>query len=228
MKGPFETFIVSKGPFMTSPRTATTRCRCRTVAVSLPVIAPWRRLSLICGLFHNGQNQDKKPRAATSRQLSPITGYSDHERPGESMGTATGTTAVGNGTAGALIVVVIVVLYLGYTAFKRHGFRPRRVETTLSGQQLRQVFRRTVARRGWSIADDGNPMIAHSAALDAVRQRIALSVSETNGRTVGELAAILPGKKTLGDTTKAYSLRWRMNSFIAQVRRLDSTAKVVD
>ncbi|RSM57850.1 hypothetical protein DMH03_26230 [Amycolatopsis sp. WAC 01376] len=140
------------------------------------------------------------------------------------MGTATGTTAAGNGTAGALIVV----LYLGYTAFKRHGFRPRRVETTLSGQQLRQVFRRTVARRGWSIADDGNPMIAHSAALDAVRQRIALSVSETNGRTVGELAALLPGKTTLGDTTKAYSLRWRMNSFIAQVRRLDSTAKVMD
>lgn len=91
------------------------------------------------------------------------------------MGTATGTTAAGNGTAGALIVV----LYLGYTAFKRNGFRPRRVETTLSGQQLWQVFRRTVA-------------------------------------------------STLGDTTKAYSLRWRMNSFIAQVRRLDSTAKVMD
>ncbi|MFJ8915822.1 hypothetical protein [Amycolatopsis sp. NPDC102389] len=142
------------------------------------------------------------------------------------MGIASGTTSEGNGATGALILVVIAVLYLGYVAFKRHGFRPRRVETTLSGQQLRQVFKKKIARKGWSVADDGNPMIARSPEFDGARQGISLKISEADGRTVGELAAILH-KKTFGDTAKAYSLRWRMNAFVAQVRRLDSTAKVM-
>ncbi|WP_410649721.1 hypothetical protein [Amycolatopsis sp. cmx-4-54] len=143
------------------------------------------------------------------------------------MGIATDTTTEGNGTAGALIVLVIAVLYLGYLAYKRHGFRPRRVETALSGQRLRQVFKKKIAGRGWSVADDGNPMIARSAESGGVRQGISLEISEAGGRTVGELAAILHKKKLFGDTAKAYSLRWRMNAFLAQVRRLDSTAKVM-
>ncbi len=142
------------------------------------------------------------------------------------MGIASDTTTEGNGTA-ALILVVIAVLYLGYVAFKRHGFRPRRVETTLTGQQLRQVFKKKIAGRGWSVADDGNPMIARSAEFDGIRLGISLKISVADGRTVGELAAILQQKKIFGDTAKAYSLRWRMNGFIAQVRRLDSTAKVM-
>ncbi|AIG77507.1 MULTISPECIES: hypothetical protein [Amycolatopsis] len=143
------------------------------------------------------------------------------------MGIALDTTSEGNGTSGVLILVVIAVVYLGYIAFKRHGFRPRRVETTLTGQQLRQVFKKKIARKGWSVADDGNPMIARSAESDGIRQGISLKISEADGRTVGELAAILHKKKVFGDTAKAYSLRWRMNAFIAQVRRLDSTAKVM-
>lgn len=139
------------------------------------------------------------------------------------MGIATDTTTEGKGTAGALILLVIAVLYLGYTAFKRHGFRPRRVETALSGQQLRQVFKKKIAGKGWSVADDGNPMIARSGG---VREGISLAISEADGRTIGELAAVLHKKKLFGDTAKAHSLRWRMNAFLAQVRRLDSTAKV--
>ncbi|AUI58176.1 hypothetical protein [Amycolatopsis sp. BJA-103] len=142
------------------------------------------------------------------------------------MGIASDNASEGNSATGALIVVVIAVLYLGYTAFKRHGFRPRRVETVLSGQQLRHVFKKKVARRGWSIADDGNPMIAQSALLAGIRQQISLRISEADGCTVGELAAILHEKKAFSDPAKAYSLRWRMNAFIAQVRRLDATAKV--
>lgn len=143
------------------------------------------------------------------------------------MGIALDTTTEGNGTSGVLILVVIAVVYLGYIAFKRHGFRPRRVETTLTGQQLRQVFKKKIARKGWSVADDGNPMIARSPESAGIRQGISLKISEADGRTVGELAAILHKKKVFGDTAKAYSLRWRMNAFIAQVRRLDSSAKVM-
>ncbi|MFD6072516.1 MULTISPECIES: hypothetical protein [Amycolatopsis] len=143
------------------------------------------------------------------------------------MGIATDTTTEGNGAAVALILLVIAVLYLGYAALKRHGFRPRRVETALSGQQLRQVFTKKIAGRGWSVADDGNPMIARSPEFDGVRQGISLEISEAGGRTVGELAAVLHKKKLFGDTAKAHSLRWRMNAFLAQVRRLDATAKVM-
>lgn len=81
------------------------------------------------------------------------------------MGIASGTVSGGNSTPGALIVVLIIVLYLGYNAFKRHGFRPRRVETTLSEQQLRHAFKKKVARNGWSIADDGNPNRRESGGL---------------------------------------------------------------
>lgn len=143
------------------------------------------------------------------------------------MGIATDTTTEGNGTTSALILLVIAVLYLGYTAFKRHGFRPRRVETALSGRQLRQVFKKKIAGKGWSVADDGNPMIARSAESGGLRQGISLEISEADGRTVGELTAVLHKKKLFGDTAKAHSLRWRMNAFLAQVRRLDSTAKVM-
>lgn len=142
------------------------------------------------------------------------------------MGIATDAASEGNGTAGALIVVVIIGLYLGYNAFKRHGFRPRRVETTLSGQQLRHLFKKKVARNGWSITDDGNPMVAQSALLAGIRQQISLRISEANGRTVGELAVIRHSKKVFGGPTKAYTLRWRMNAFLSQVRRLDTSAKV--
>ena len=143
------------------------------------------------------------------------------------MGIATGAASEGNSATSALIVAVIIVVYLGYSAFKRHGFRPRRVETTLSGQQLRHVFKKKVARNGWSIADDGNPMIAESVMPAGIRQQISLRISEANGRTIGEVAAILHEKKAFGGTAKAYTLRWRMNAFIAQVRRLDSSAKVM-
>lgn len=143
------------------------------------------------------------------------------------MGIASDAASGGNSTAGALIVVLIIGLYLGYNAFKRHGFRPRRVETKLSEQQLRQVFKKKVARNGWSIADDGNPMIAQSAALAGIRQQISLRVSKANGLTIGELAVIHQSAKAIGGTAKAYTLRWRMSAFIAQVRRLDTGAKVM-
>src|SRR5690349_12038793 len=121
------------------------------------------------------------------------------------MGIATGPASEGNSTVGALIVIVIIGLYLGYNAFKRHGFRPRRVETTLSGQQLRQVFKKKVARNGWSITDDGNPMVAQFTLPDGISRQISLNISEANGRTVAELAVIRHSKKVLGGTAKGYT-----------------------
>jgi hypothetical protein len=132
----------------------------------------------------------------------------------------------GNVVLGIVALVVLIGLYIGYNTFKTHGFRPRRVETSLSVQQLRGIFAEKVAGHGWSIVDDGNPMVAQSTLLAGIRQQIALNVVENGGRSVANLAVTRYSKKVLGGATKAYTLRWRMNAFLAHVQRLDATASV--
>jgi len=143
------------------------------------------------------------------------------------MEIASDSASGGNVGLGLLVVVVLIGLYIGYNVFKSHGFRPRRVETRLSAEQLRAVFVEKVAGLGWSIVDDGNPMVAQSGLLAGIRQQIALQVSENGGRSVANLVVTRYSKKVLGGATKAYTLRWRMNAFIAHVRQLDESASVV-
>ncbi|WP_116202819.1 hypothetical protein [Amycolatopsis circi] len=132
----------------------------------------------------------------------------------------------GNVALGIVVLIVLIGLCLGYNTFKTRGFRPRRVETSLSAQQLRGIFAEKVAGHGWSIVDDGNPMVAQSALLAGIRQQIALNVVENNGRSVANLAVTRYSKKVLGGATKAYTLRWRMNAFLSHVQRLDASASV--
>ena len=141
------------------------------------------------------------------------------------MEIATGAEG-GNVVLGIIALVVLIGLYIGYNAFKTHGFRPRRVETNLSAEQLRGIFAEKVAGHGWSIVDDGNPMVAQSTLLAGIRQQIALNVVENGGRSVANLMVTRYSKKVLGGATKAYTLRWRMNAFLTHVQRLDATASV--
>ncbi|MGW4397832.1 hypothetical protein ACWEHA_21295 [Amycolatopsis nivea] len=132
----------------------------------------------------------------------------------------------GNVALWIVVLIGLMGLYLGYNTFKTRGFRPRRVETSLSAEQLRGIFAEKVAGHGWSIVDDGNPMVAQSSLLAGIRQQIALSVAEGNGRSVADLAVTRYSKKALGGATKAYTLRWRMNAFLSHVQRLDASASV--
>lgn len=125
------------------------------------------------------------------------------------------------------LLVLAVAGYIGYNVFKNRGMRPRQVVTDLPPHQLRKIFVEAVAHTGWSIVDDGNPMIAQSGLLSGIRQQIALRVEEEDGRTCAHLAVIRYSKKTFGGATKAHTLRWRMSTFVSRVRAADNNASVV-
>jgi hypothetical protein len=132
----------------------------------------------------------------------------------------------GNMVLGIVALIVLIGLYIGYNAFKTHGFRPRRVETRLSTDELRRIFADKVAGHGWSIVDDGNPMVAQSGLLAGIRQQIALSVTENGNRSVADVAVTRYSKKVFGGATKAFTLRLRMNAFLTHVQRVDASASV--
>jgi hypothetical protein len=125
-----------------------------------------------------------------------------------------------------LVIIVLIGLKIAYGSFKMHGFRPRNVQTSLSPDQLRHIFRETVATTGWFVVDEGNPMVAQSPLLAGIRQQIALRVGENNGRTAARIEVIRYSKKVFGGATKAYTLRWRMNAFLSQVQRADTSSLV--
>jgi hypothetical protein len=127
---------------------------------------------------------------------------------------------------GILVIGVIIVAVIGYNKFKINGFRPRTVTTRLTGEQLRAIFRDTVAGASWSIVDEGNPIVAQSNLLMGIRQQIALQVLEANGSTQARIMVLRYSKKVLGGATKAYTLRWRISSFLNEVVRTDRGASV--
>lgn len=135
--------------------------------------------------------------------------------------------------AGALLLIAmtggLVAVAATYETAKRHAFRPRLVHTTLSVADLRGIFRETVSGRGWSIIDEGNPMVAQSGLLAGVRQQIALhaEADETReGRTEAHIAVVRYSRKALRGTTKAHTLRWRMKAFLTAVRSADVSASI--
>jgi hypothetical protein len=125
-----------------------------------------------------------------------------------------------------LLIAVIVAARVAYASFKLRGFRPREVYTTLSAAQLRWIFNNTVAGHGWSVVDDGNPVVAQSTLLAGIRQQIALQIDDTGNRTRARIAVLRYSKKVFGGATKAYTLRWRINAFINEVQRTDTSASI--
>jgi hypothetical protein len=125
-----------------------------------------------------------------------------------------------------LLIGVLIAASIAYDSFKRNGFRPRTVDTRLSIEELRDIFLTTVAGKGWSIVDDGNPMIAQSGLLAGIRQQIALDLEETEAGTRARIAVLRYSRKVFGGTTKAYTLRWRITAFLNEVQRADHDATV--
>jgi hypothetical protein len=136
--------------------------------------------------------------------------------------------------AGALLLIAVigglVAATAAYETAKRHAFRPRLVHTSLSDADLRAIFRDTVSGRGWSIIDDGNPMVAQSSVLTGVRQQIALHIDSTRDTdergSEAHIAVVRYSRKALRGTTKAHTLRWRMNAFLTAVRSADLSASI--
>jgi len=142
---------------------------------------------------------------------------------------ASSSAEVNPGTVflGLLLLGGLIAVKIAYDSSKTRGFRPREVTTTLTSMQLREIFEQTVSGKGWSMVDEGNPMIAQSSLLMGIRQQIALNVNDINDRRVARIAVTRYSKKVFGGATKAYTLRWRMNAFLAEVQRADTSAAVV-
>ncbi|RZT87870.1 hypothetical protein EV383_4802 [Pseudonocardia sediminis] len=140
-------------------------------------------------------------------------------------------TDSGGSTVGWVLVLFLLVVGFGvaayaYDKFKTNGFRPRTVHTRLAPRDVVDAFARTVTGTGWTIVDWGNPVVAQSGLLSGIRQQIALRVEP--GPTGCTVQVFVPrySKKVLGGATKAYTLRWRMSSFLTEVRRMDTNAMV--
>ncbi|MGH3438371.1 MAG: hypothetical protein ACRDRN_18125 [Sciscionella sp.] len=125
-----------------------------------------------------------------------------------------------------VLICLFIAAMVAYDSFKKNGFRPRTVDTELSVDEVREIFCGTVAGKGWSIVDEGNPMIAQSGLLAGIRQQIALHTEETDEGTHAHITVIRYARKVFGGTTKAYTLRWRMTAFLNEVQRTDSNALV--
>jgi hypothetical protein len=128
---------------------------------------------------------------------------------------------------GIILIAALIAAAIGYNKFKMNGMRPRELRTSLSAETVRGIFRDTVAGKGWSIVDDGNPMVAQSTILAGIRQQIALRLTEEEGGALrAHIAVTRYAKKVLGGPTKAYTLRFRIDSFLNAVQRTDTGAVV--
>jgi hypothetical protein len=144
---------------------------------------------------------------------------------GETSAADTGTS-VGGIIGGIILLAVLIGAAIAYNSFKYRGFRPRTVQTSLSAEQLRVIFEQTVCGTGWTIVDDGNPIVAQSGLLAGIRQQIALNTAPSATGTAAEIRVLRYSKKVFGGPTKAHTLRWRMNAFLGAVQRADVQATV--
>lgn len=133
---------------------------------------------------------------------------------------------------GAAVGIIILIALIGgavaYSNWLKRGVRARDLTTGLSTQQLRNLFTERVARAGWSIVDDGNPMVAQSSLATGVRQQIGLWIQPNGSGSHVRIAPMRLTRKALtGTPTKGHTLRIRMNSFVDAVRAHDPATDVV-
>lgn len=111
-------------------------------------------------------------------------------------------------------------VYFAYATWLTNGIKPRVFKTRVPKTQLRDQFSEKVARAGWKIVDDGNPLIAQSSLITGIRQQIALELSED-----GPVTTVRVGPQRWvtkwGVPVKAHTIRLRLDSFVKAVREMD-------
>lgn len=125
--------------------------------------------------------------------------------------------------ATALVVVALVGLIAGrvlYGNWLLKGIKPREFETRVPRAQLRDVFSEKVARTGWKIVDDGNPMIAQSSLATGIRQQISLELRDEGATTVVRVGPQRWVTKW-GVPKKGHTIRMRLDSYVNAVRDFD-------
>ncbi len=131
----------------------------------------------------------------------------------------------------ALAIAILATWLGGYIAYGNwltNGIKPRSFETSLSAEQLRTIFTNKVARTGWKIVDDGNPIVAQSNLATGIRQQIGLELhtNAATGKITARIAAHRWVSKRFGYPTKAHTMRIRINSFVEAARAAEPSILV--
>lgn len=122
--------------------------------------------------------------------------------------------------------VVVIAIFTIYGNWLEKGFRPRVLDTALSPDQLRTLFADKVARLGWKMVDEDNPLVAQSGLLGGRRQQISLQLAPgENGRIAARIAVPRFWRKN-GMPYKAHTLRMRINAFLGAVRSADASVRI--
>lgn len=126
---------------------------------------------------------------------------------------------------GISALVLLIGAYVAYTSWLTNGIKPRAFDTALPAERLRALFAGRVARMGWKVVDDGNPMVAQSPLATGVRQQIALKLRTNDGGT-----SVIVGPQRWvtkwGVPKKAHTIRMRLDAFVAAVQAEDGVAHV--
>jgi hypothetical protein len=127
------------------------------------------------------------------------------------------------------VVGAVAVSFGGHRAYGRWltaALRIRTFDTDLSPAALRNLFAAHVARTGWEIADDGNPMVAQSRPPGPRRQIALLVARDGPGATSVRLG---PGRceARWGVPLQGRVMRSRLRAFLGAVRRQDPAIAVV-
>lgn len=127
---------------------------------------------------------------------------------------------------GIAVLAAIIGGYIAYGSWLTSGIKPRTFDTSVPADRLRDLFVTKVARAGWKVVDDGNPMVAQSPLLTGIRQQIGLTVrSKGQGR-----ASVVVGPQrwvtSWGVPKKGHTIRMRLNAFVDAVRAEDGAIHV--
>lgn len=123
--------------------------------------------------------------------------------------------------AGIAILVVLIGGRIAYGNWLTKGIRPRHFATRLPVHEVRRIFDEKVARTGWKVVDDGNPMIAQSSLITGIRQQISL---ETTTDSTGQTTVVVGPQRWVtkwGVPKKGHTIRMRVNAFVASAKGSD-------
>lgn len=126
----------------------------------------------------------------------------------------------------ALGIVMLLALIAGYIAYSNwltNGIRPRQFTTRMSPEQVRSLFSDRVARTGWKIVDDGNPMVAQSSLVTGIRQQITLIVQRNDDDSCTVRVGPQRWVTSWGVPKKAHTIRLRLDSFVGAARSVDAS-----
>lgn len=124
---------------------------------------------------------------------------------------------------GIAALVAFFAGYMAYASWLSNGIRPRQFNTQLSAEQVRSLFSDKVARTGWKIVDDGNPMIAQSSLVTGIRQQITLIVQRNEDGSCAVRVGPQRWVTKWGVPKKAHTIRLRLDSFVTAARSMDAT-----